>query len=252
MLRLILAKQVFLSLHLLQGTEDEGKQVGELCKILRKIEINPRELLFEKIPELIQKDIDWKLTAETVAGMKKALDGSYQLAVANIVDRTKETLGFSKADNLCAGLMEWYTTKQDIFEKYVFSDKLGNFRDYIKTLDTYDEQICIKRVTKIVLDIYLEDFTKQHAKEYEIGLVKLLEEVASVEGKSESDCNGTNKITFFSSDGKKFEKSYAQTEEDSTSYFLKNAITTAIEEFGDSLDQNQKLAVLIQTIEELF
>ena len=240
------------AVNLLEAEEKELECTQQFCKLLRKIEMNPRDLLFEKIPTLVQKDVDWQLTAETVARIKATLDGSYLIAVSNIIDITKETFGFKQSDNLCAALMEWYGNKKEQFENYIFSDKAGNLRDYLKSLDMYDEQVCIKRLTKIVLDIYLEDFTKQHAEDYEAELKKLLEEIVRVDGESASSGNGSNTITFLSSDGKKFEKSYAQTEEDSTSYFLKNAIESAMEEFGDSLDQNQKLAVLVKTIEELF
>ena len=57
-------------------------------------------------------------------------------------------------------------------------------------------------------------------------------------------------IEFTGSDGKKVKKFY-ESEDDSTSYFLKNAMEEAMEEFGDSLEVNQKVAVLVQMIEKL-
>ena len=40
-------------------------------------------------------------------------------------------------------------------------------------------------------------------------------------------------------------------EDDSTGYFLKNAIKDALDEFGDSLETNAKVAVLAQVLAEL-
>ena len=37
----------------------------------------------------------------------------------------------------------------------------------------------------------------------------------------------------------------------STSYFLKNAIKDALDEFGDSLETNEKVAVLARVLAEL-
>ncbi len=49
----------------------------------------------------------------------------------------------------------------------------------------------------------------------------------------------------------KIERSYADVEDDSTGYFLKNAIKDALDEFGDSLETNAKVAVLAQVLAEL-
>ena len=62
--------------------------------------------------------------------------------------------------------------------------------------------------------------------------------------------DGRQMIEFTGSDGKKVKKFY-EAEDDSTSYFLKNAMEEAMEEFGDSLEVNQKVAVLVQMIEKL-
>ena len=47
------------------------------------------------------------------------------------------------------------------------------------------------------------------------------------------------------------ERSYEDIEDDSTSYFLKNAIKDALDEFGDSLETNEKVAVLARVLAEL-
>ena len=43
----------------------------------------------------------------------------------------------------------------------------------------------------------------------------------------------------------------SDTDDNSTSYFLKNAIREAIDEFGDSLDTKEKVAVLARVLAEL-
>ena len=62
--------------------------------------------------------------------------------------------------------------------------------------------------------------------------------------------NGKIVLWAMKDDGKKVKKFY-EAEDDSTSYFLKNAMEEAMEEFGDSLEVNQKVAVLVQMIEKL-
>lgn len=240
------------SLSMLEGEASFVKKAGEVCKLLRKVDINPREALFDNIPALLGEKDDWQAAAGGMKAIKCALDESFLKATNAVIAKTKAIFGFNNADNLCTALMEWYADRREQMENHIFSDKVGNLKEYLKSLTMYDETACIKRLTKIVLDVYLEDFTAKNLEEYEAELKKALEEIASLTSGEESVGATTNKLTFLFSDGKKVEKTFAKTEEDSTSYFLKNAIESAIEEFGDTLDQNQKLAVLIKTIEELF
>ena len=53
------------------------------------------------------------------------------------------------------------------------------------------------------------------------------------------------------SGNKKLEKFFNNDDEDSTSYFLENAIEEAIDEFGDTLELNQKISVLAKALENL-
>lgn len=52
-------------------------------------------------------------------------------------------------------------------------------------------------------------------------------------------------------DGNKIERFYETDDDDSTSYFLQNAIEEALEEFGDTLELNQKVSVLAKALEDL-
>jgi len=60
-----------------------------------------------------------------------------------------------------------------------------------------------------------------------------------------------NSIILKGEGGSLLERSYADVEDDSTGYFLKNAIKDALDEFGDSLETNAKVAVLAQVLAEL-
>ena len=61
---------------------------------------------------------------------------------------------------------------------------------------------------------------------------------------------GQHSIEFTNSRGQRIKK-YFQTEEDSTSYFLKNAMEEAMDEFGETLEVNQKVSVLMSMLENL-
>ena len=65
-----------------------------------------------------------------------------------------------------------------------------------------------------------------------------------------TDAQGQNSIEFTNSHGQRVKK-FFQTEDDSTSYFLKNAMEEAMDEFGDTLEVNQKVSVLVAMLDHL-
>ena len=67
---------------------------------------------------------------------------------------------------------------------------------------------------------------------------------------SEQSTEGENKISIKTGEST-IERFFEPDSDDSTSYFFQNAIEDALEEFGDTLELNQKVSVLVKALEEL-
>lgn len=80
-------------------------------------------------------------------------------------------------------------------------------------------------------------------------LVRVKASVEAVKENNESG-SGENRI-YIENGGNKVERFYETDDDDSTSYFLQNAIEEALEEFGDTLELNQKVSVLAKALEDL-
>ena len=96
----------------------------------------------------------------------------------------------------------------------------------------------------------MEDWQDTSLEEFKKMLHETRQEIETI-GQNDSTHTGRQHLVFTNHQGEKIERFYEDTEDDSTSYFLKNAILDALEEFGDSLETNQKVAVLVQTLEKL-
>ena len=68
----------------------------------------------------------------------------------------------------------------------------------------------------------------------------------------EERAHGYNRIILKDADGNETERRYEIGKGDSTSLYLKNMLSEALEEFGDTLEPNQKVAVLVEMLEEMF
>ena len=69
--------------------------------------------------------------------------------------------------------------------------------------------------------------------------------------KCDKDAEGSSRILLTDQNGNAIEKYYNADISDTTSLYLKNMLEEALEDFGNTLETNQKVAVLVQTLEGL-
>ena len=122
--------------------------------------------------------------------------------------------------------------------------------EYLANLKTSDDEVAVARLSKTILDMYIEDWNDSSLEDFKETLSKTKSEIEEQSVKL-SNGTGTNTLQFTGSDGQPIERTYDSRMDSSTGYFLENAIESAIDEFGESLETNQKVAILVQTIEKL-
>ena len=78
---------------------------------------------------------------------------------------------------------------------------------------------------------------------------QIVEEVSTCEVQKE--VSGGQRFVFTNQQGMEVEKYLSVTSEDSSCEFLENEIECALEEFEDTLETDQKIAVMLKMIEKL-
>ena len=122
--------------------------------------------------------------------------------------------------------------------------------NYISELDLYDDLQIASDLSKIMIDLYIEDWKDSSLNEFAKNFGEVIDSINNISDDKDSSV-GQYTFSFKDSNGEIVERNYDFTEDDSTSYFLKNAIESALDDFGDSLETNQKVAILVKTIEQL-
>ena len=97
---------------------------------------------------------------------------------------------------------------------------------------------------KIISGIYINDWKNDSFEQFMDELARVKASVEAVKENNESG-SGENRI-YIENGGNKIERFYETDDDDSTSYFLQNAIEEALEEFGDTLELNQKMFRYLQ------
>lgn len=230
-------------------SEEIFKAVVTLRSLLKRAEVNPRELLFERIPEGLEEE-DYQKIVGKITAAKQAMEVNLSVLLAEIAAKTKELFGVSKNANLKACLMEWYQNQSQASKNYILSGTVSSFMNYLEQLNTNDAEEIISKLSRIVLDMYVEDWNDASKEQFLSALAQIKNEVESIQDTTESTEN-KSRLILQDAAGNEIAKYFDADVSDSTSIYLQNMIEEALEDFGDTLEMNQKVAVLVQAIEKL-
>ena len=257
-------------------SENMAAALKRLCMALKHQEYNPHEFLFKELVDIAGRIgngenncsdgavVKSSLTespvtnaspeAGSLAGvlhnitLLKAYLDSYLLKLSgNVAAIVKKRCKADDGDSLKSVLEEHYSEHGKRLEKLVTKSRTSAILSYISDIPTYDEGEIVSKLSKLVTDIYIDDWRDGMLEKFRAGWDEFCDEVENAVN-SES---ALNSIILKGEGGSLLERSYADVEDDSTGYFLKNAIKDALDEFGDSLETNAKVAVLAQVLAEL-
>ena len=232
--------------------EETFEKIKKFRKIFKGIELNSREVLFEKIPEAIYGNIDdnaYEKCTQEVLKIKKCMSENLYFTKIKTATDIKKIFGEKANDSLGECLKTWYVEQSEKAKSHIFSENITGFMTYIGQLKTNDELEIVSRVCKIISGIYINDWKNDSFEQFMDELVRVKASVEAVKENNESG-SGENRI-YIENGGNKVERFYETDDDDSTSYFLQNAIEEALEEFGDTLELNQKVSVLAKALEDL-
>ena len=225
-----------------RGLEKEQIRFREL---LHGQDKNPRNLLFKNLPELFHTDSFEELFLK-VKNSKEVIDLHMSQVYAEMGRDVKEILGGTATDDLCNLLRQWSRKNKSYTENHVCSSELVRFYQFVESVDGYDEMIILSDMSKALTDTFPENWNDGSQKHF---LERL--EMVMQETNQQSEAEDCKKVRFVASDGEIIEKAYSEAESDGTSIFLQNAIEDALDEFDGSIDNTQKVAILVQALEKV-
>lgn len=229
--------------------EKQSASIKKLRNLLRRAEINPRELLFEKIPACYGEN-GFAETAQHLKESKKVLDDVFSTLKRNVAGDIKQEFGKTQNVSLKACLHEWYLAQNYSSRNHVLATAESEFLSYLEKLSTNDEGEIVSALSYILSGVYLEDWSDTNIIEFQEKLHAVKTEVEKL-GEDDKDASGSSHILLTDQNGNAIEKYYNADISDTTSLYLKNMLEEALEDFGNTLETNQKVAVLVQTLEGL-
>lgn len=235
-----------------QKEDFEGQAVKELVSFRRLLvgEPNPRELIFEQIPKAV-KATDLKDALRKTERIKKELDSHVGYLKKRAESIVRKVLGLSSEDNFRLSLQYWYNVLPSQAQNSVFPADIQGIFNAIRNISAGETEIggeVIEQLSKTSTNFFIEDWTDKTIQEFEDTLQKLVAEL----DKKKNDTETGSKITLATDDGIK-ECFYDFDPDDlSTSgYFFQNALEEMLDEYGSSMDNNEKIGILMRTVKKL-
>lgn len=226
------------------------KQKGYACmrKELSKLDWNARELLFEVFPKQFACE-NYKELLALLTVAKQEMEQHLRSVKEQAIKIVQRVLQLSQEANLLQSLKLWVRQQRATLAHQIYSKHTQRFLHCIEQLETYDEVEIVSELSRQVLDLFIEDWKADGLAQFETSIKEIVEEVQQTKETDEEQ--NVQKLSFTNSKGVSVEKTLQIEEPDGTSEFLQNEIESALDTYGDYLEPNQKVAVMLRMIEKI-
>lgn len=231
--------------------DHDGQDVKSIIafrKLFTDIYLNPREIIFERLPKIFRS----ATTTDTVAAVqmvKTEIDFHIRFVRSTAIKIIRNTFGFAEEANLQQSLLTWYDNLPEVAKNSIFSARANSLIEYIQAVDTGDADDIASKIVKKTTGMFIEDWRPDFEIKFEEALKEAVDEVLSKE-----EAVGTSqKILLMSDDGTSVERFYDFNAENlsTTANFFKNALEDVMEEYDGILENNEKIGILMDAIKKL-
>lgn len=222
-----------------------SSQMNGLKNLLQRVEINPYEMLFVSLPDIFgTKDF-----CEIEGGLDTvvtAFEDYLDRLIMIVANKTYEIFGGRKRKDLYHVLKEWYKKQSSLSKEGLHDGKTTALMSFISNLDIYDDFEIIKRIAKVVTDVYIDNWIDGTVDEYtdELRVYKM-----RVEEIKDEVSRDKLKLSFVGTNGKEIERFYDRAPE-GTGMVLRNIIEDTLDEYDD-LSVNDRVSILLDMIEKI-
>lgn len=214
--------------------------------LLQKVDTNPYEIIFEKIPSSFGLKDDYYLCFEYIKQFKLLLEEHLQWLIEKAVSETIKVFGKENSqDGLYHILKDWYEKQSVMSKKGIYSNRITNFMNYISEFSTYDDTEIVQKVIRSVTDVYIENWNDNSLDDYIESIKEVKSEIESIKG----DNHLTMQQIILKNGEIEISKFYNNVDEN-TGVVFRNIIEDTINDFTD-LNANDKVAILVEMIEKV-
>lgn len=220
---------------------------------LKQLDLNPREFLFERIFEIFGVN---EISANIVPVIRDTKN-EYDNAVKNlIVALTVLVKGiFSKSNSngsLTSVIKDWCESLSDKTRQSLFTGNESKILELMANI-TNDESSFIQRLAKAVTFLRIDDWNSDTVDVFLRDIQNFKKTVEDFDARKETEAIGSAsyEIIFTDTKGKKIPKRFDKTVYSERAKLLLNEMESHLDEYTQSITEQEKRQVLIELLEKL-
>ena len=220
---------------------------------LKQPSINAREYLFEKLFDIYgYKDFTINIV-DNIKQAKELFDGAKSELIKTLIGDIKDIFSVKNGATLSSVIKDWYEKLKPTTVNHLFSDNEEKVLQLMASINN-DEKTFIERLAKSITGLRLNDWDTNNIAEFLAYLEKFKKTVTEFDRNTKQKTAGNSdmyKLTFVDKSGREVIKTFERSEYSDRAKLLFNAITTELEEMGQSISEQEKRQVLMEILEKM-
>lgn len=227
-------------------------QIKKFKNQLKGSDINSRELLFDKMPEIFGKEVGLEL-AKAIAKTKSMLDKMLDETTNNLINDVKCIFKGNENATLTSVMQDWLETLKEDTKNHLYNNSNEMIFNFIQE-EKLDEINLFNKIARHLTGLRTTDWEDQNITYFINSLTRFKEEVEEINNKEvnqSAGSNGTYKIIYIDENGKEEVKTLTKVEKSSKAQLLNNDVLSLLEDFGSAITTNEKRQVLLEILQNL-
>ena len=160
----------------------------------------------------------------------------------------KKLLNGHISGSLSSVMKDWYTALPENIQTHIFSREVNAFLRYIKENNSHDDRDVISGLAKAITFLAIEDWNDATVDNFIKTVADCIQTVSSYSVK-EIKTENKGKISLsLNYEGNVYEKNISETEISGMAELAMNSIESELEDYGDSITPQEKVALLLKLI----
>jgi hypothetical protein len=220
---------------------------------LKQLDVNPREFLFEKVFDIFGFKCFTENVIANIIAVKADYDDAVKTLIVYLAGEVKKIFSVGKPKGSLASIIkDWLETLSDRTQRNLFPNNESRILELMATV-TNDESSFIQRLAKAVSYLRIDDWNSDTAEIFLRDLRKLKDTIEDFNKREDGgeQANAAYEIIFTDVNGERVPKRFEKTEYGNLAKLLLNEMASHLDEYGQSITEQEKRQVLIELLEKL-
>lgn len=231
----------------------EKKPIPDSFAVIRnellRFEINPRELVFETLPQAISETENLMECLAVITEAKNGLDTHLESFKTELVKKIIALFIPGYQGSLSGAIKSWYDKLPEYKRTYVYDTHANAVVSMAGAIDSYDDEALLRSMALSLVSISIEDWNDEVADTFISRLTEALVQINELK-KIDHAAEQSGHISL-SFEGVSVDKTFDTNQISALGKTALNNLKSVFEEYNEALEPNEQLAILVQLVSEI-